>query len=120
MKPELTLAGIPRLDPPDCGEAEHKAAQGNPPHRYIALDRVVMQGQVFICRAPSHEKAKKLARMFNAWPVVVSALSEAEFLFAHGVAAMGDNSTGNAERNTNEGARITRQVREAIQKAEAV
>lgn len=74
MKPELTLAGIPRLDPPDCGEAEHKAAQGNPPHRYIALDRVVMQGQVFICRAPSHEKAKKLARMFNAWPVVVESL----------------------------------------------
>lgn len=76
MKPELTLAGIPRLeDPPFATDAEHKAAKGNPAHKFVAVDRVVMQGQVMICRAPSHEKAKKLAKMLNAWHVVVASLA---------------------------------------------
>lgn len=55
-------------------ETEHARAVGNPATRYVAVNRAVMLGQVFICRAPSHEKAKKLAKILSAFPVLVEAL----------------------------------------------
>jgi hypothetical protein len=46
------------------------------PTRYVAWQRIVKLGAVTICRCPSHEKAKKLARLFNAFPVMREALRE--------------------------------------------
>lgn len=95
MKQETTLAGIPRLDPPKplrcvCGhmQGEHGYISGHGcaqcdcrrfkdesiEPRYIAKYHTVKFCNVTICRAPSNEKAKKLARMMNSWDELRAAI----------------------------------------------
>lgn len=61
-------------------------------YQYVAVNRWVKFGQVTICEAPSHEKAKKLARLFNVAPRMADALSAADrvlFLLAGEVERLG-------------------------------